>query len=128
MIHAFTYSGVRFNVPRAYAWVVRKGLLGEDGKSPLEPWHLLPDEACRSLSETWACGPSLLPLVTFAKRQDNDDYACFEIESGEVRSIVAIHGWTASGYDITRRFGSIWEWLKDAIDDAAEWQDIMDAS
>jgi hypothetical protein len=59
--------------------------------------------------------------VAFARRQDGDDIACFEVGPQGVNSVVIIHGWTDAGYDIVAKYRTFWEWLKSVIDDIAEW-------
>lgn len=52
-------------------------------------------------------------LIPFAKRDDNDDIACFEIGKGE--SVQIIHDFSSEGYEQRKEYNDFWYWLKDAI-------------
>lgn len=114
-----------FEVPNGYTWLLERGLVGFDTFGPLQPWHYLPKENAIDVHRIWRRS-SIHPLVAFAKRQDNDDYACFDIRGNRVSKIVEIEGWTSSGYTVIIEHSSFWSWLKKAIDDIAEWVDDPD--
>ena len=101
-----------FSVPRGY------GLLAN---TALQPWHYLSAEQVIDVTERWPAGPSTARLVAFARRQDNDDLACFEVIDDSARRIVVVHGWTPEGYAVVRTFDHFWDWLKAVIDDVAQW-------
>lgn len=106
-----------FEIPKGYRWLADCGLVGFEEDSPLSPWRFT--KAPIDVRELWPRGPSQSNLVGFARRQDTDDIACFEVEDGKVVRIVGIHGWTSEGYVVTETYENIWEWLKCAIDDIA---------
>jgi hypothetical protein len=70
------------------------------------------------ISERWPKGP--MHLIAFAKRQDNDDLACFEVVGKGTNRVVLVHGWTPEGYTILRTFDTFWAWLKSVVDDIEE--------
>ncbi|MCC6572439.1 MAG: hypothetical protein IT462_01495 [Planctomycetes bacterium] len=106
--------------PNGYRWLVESGVMGFKEWGPLSPWYLLASEDLFSPTDQWPDIPAAGKLMAFARRQDNDDVACFEINSGAVTAIALIHGWTPEGYDVRDSYKSIWEWLKAVIDDVAE--------
>jgi hypothetical protein len=106
--------------PKGYGWLIERGIIGYEPFGPLQPWHYLEGNKIFCVSDIWPTGPHKGLLISFAKRQDCDDYACFDVEESLVRSIMVIHGWTSSGYDILAIYKSFWEWLKSVIDDIAE--------
>lgn len=110
-----------FAVPEGYRWLVDRGHVGFEARTPLEPWYFL--EKPIDVQKQWPQGPSKSALYGFARRQDNDDIACFEVDAGVVKRIVGIHGWTSDGYVVTEPHDDIWGWLKSALDDIAEWVD-----
>jgi hypothetical protein len=115
-----------FPVPKGYGWLLARGLVGFATWGPLQPWHYLERSHARWVSETWPLGPHLRPLFAFAKRQDNDDYACFEVVGNRVTAVVLIHGWTSSGYDVLATYATFWDWLKAILDDVAKWAEVED--
>jgi hypothetical protein len=56
-------------------------------------------------------------LVPFAKRQDNDDIACFDLDNGKISVIhdFASPGWEQRGEG--RIFDTFEDWLRQAIED-----------
>ena len=117
-----------FEVPRGYVWLLHKGLVGFAPNSPLQPWHYLPGRHVFDLNEKWPSDPSKTRLIAFAKRQDCDDLACFEVVRGRSGRVILVHGWTETGYAVVRVFDGFWEWLKAVVDDVAEWAESADSN
>jgi hypothetical protein len=122
-----------FVPPKGYRWLIERELVRFDESSPLQPWHYLPKGWAFDLSKEWPNGPEedfgepwpkgLAHLFAFAKRQDNDDLACFEVAGNKAKRVVLVHGWTPKGYYILRTFDTFWAWLKSVVDDIEEWVD-----
>lgn len=58
-------------------------------------------------------------LIPFARRDDNDDIACFEVGKGE--KVQIIHDFASEGYEQRNEYNDFWDWLKDAIDEMIEF-------
>lgn len=56
-------------------------------------------------------------LIPFARREDNDDLACFEKDSG----VVIIHDFATPGYEGGRDSMLFWEWLRMVVEDMIEY-------
>ncbi len=110
-----------FDTPRGYKWLLKRGLVGYYDSSPLEPWYYLERDEVFDVTDEWPHGPAKDRLVAFARRQDSDDVACFEVGPQGANSVVIIHGWTNAGYDIVAEYRTFWEWLRSVIDDIGEW-------
>jgi hypothetical protein len=110
-----------FELPRGYRWLLDRGLVGFEANSSLQPWHYLPSKHAFDLGERWPSRPGNTRLFAFAKRQDCDDLACFEVVGSRAERIFVVHGWTPGGYEVDRSYQSFWEWLKSVVDDIAEW-------
>lgn len=113
-----------FSAPREYWWLIERGLIGFYPFSALQPWHYLDSESAFSVNQRWPSGPSKTELFAFAKRQDSDDLACFELEGTKVTAVIVIHGWTSNGYDAVAKYQNFWDWLKSVIDDIREWIEL----
>ena len=101
----------------------------------LTPWHFLevdrPEGAAgfrnEFQKETMEGSVPERDFLPFAKRQDQDDVAGLVVEDGAVTSkvIVAHLTWTGRperpGYPTIERFPNLWAWLKQVVDDTAEW-------
>jgi hypothetical protein len=107
--------------PVGYRWLIQRKLIGYDAFTQLQPWYFTHEDQCFWANEHW---PSICDrkLFVFARRQDNDDLACFDVdERGIATQIVIIQGWTAAGFKVIQEFPDFWEWLKAVVDDIAEW-------
>ncbi|MDU1315377.1 MAG: hypothetical protein E6940_15235 [Clostridium septicum] len=58
-------------------------------------------------------------LIPFARRDDNDDIACFEV--GKDEKVQIIHDFASEGYEQRKEYNDFWYWLKDAIDEMIEF-------
>jgi hypothetical protein len=68
-----------FVTPRGYKWLLKRGLVGYYDSSALEPWYYLEHDEVFNVADEWPWGPCEDRLVAFARRQDCDDIACFEV-------------------------------------------------
>lgn len=57
-------------------------------------------------------------LIPFARRDDNDDIACFEIGKGEKVQIV--HDFASEGYEQRKEFEDFGQWLEAAVHEMIE--------
>jgi hypothetical protein len=115
----------QFSIPNGYEWLLTQKLIGFVPDSPLYPWHYLDKEAAFYTNELWPGAQGSMSLFAFARRQDCDDLACFNVESGMATKIVVIHGWTNVGYNIVAVYDTFWDWLKSVIDDISFIVDSM---
>jgi hypothetical protein len=111
-----------FEVPKGYIWLLDRDLVDFQPHSQLQPWYYLDNNSVFSATQKWPKTEySGGELIAFAKRQDCDDMACFDVWQNDVKAIVVIHGWTAHGFEVIARYDDFWNWLKSVIDDMAEW-------
>ena len=54
-------------------------------------------------------------LIPFAKRDDRDDIACFEVGKGN--KVQIIHDFASDGYEQRKEYESFWDWFRDAIEE-----------
>ena len=105
---------------KGYRWIVEHNMVGFEPNTQFQPWYLLPQKDSFWVKDKWGDSSSL-NLYAFARRQDNDDFACFNVGSDEeIRNIYIIHGWTENGYDIVKSYSDIWDWIRSALDDIKE--------
>ncbi|WP_127102300.1 MULTISPECIES: hypothetical protein [unclassified Asaia] len=117
MDHVFNLS-----FPRGYHWFREKGLAGYEPFSQLEPWYFLSDEQIFSIDERWPKNSEFKNIIAFARRQDNDDIACFfNYENETQKRVLIIHGWTDGGYDICNQYDDYWGWIKTVLEDVRLW-------
>lgn len=110
-----------FEPPKGYAWLLQQHMVGFEAFSQLQPWYYLDQTSVFEVRRVWPNGPYDGDLVAFARRQDNDDIACFHVLQGNVQAIMVIHGWTTAGYAVVQTYPTFWDWLKAVVDDIAEW-------
>lgn len=107
--------------PVGYRWLKQRELVGYDTFTQLQPWFFIREDQCFWANEHW---PNVYDgkLFVFARRQDNDELACFGVdERGMATQVFIIQGWTAEGFEVLQEFPDFWEWLKVVVDDIAEW-------
>lgn len=101
-----------FEYPNSYVRLVRQGL------TDLTPWYFL--EKPRVLKYAAELdrryGVRRLP---FARRQDNDDVACFQ--EGRRDAVVLVHDGAASGAEVRMEFENVWAWFRHAVEEMIEW-------
>ncbi|MCC3769520.1 hypothetical protein [Streptomyces sp. UNOC14_S4] len=101
-----------FAYPAGFLRAVESGLVG------LEPWWLLEGESlCTRVAGLRERFPGRR-LVPFARREDNDDVACWDLDSGTVR---VIHDFTTPGRENRREFVTFYDWLRAAVEDFIEF-------
>ena len=54
-------------------------------------------------------------LIPFARRDDNDDIACFEIGKGN--KVQIIHDFAGEGFEQRKEYECFWDWFRDAIEE-----------
>lgn len=78
-------------------------------------WYFIPDNQMEKrfigLRERY----SNRKYIPFARRDDNDDIACFEVGKGE--KVYIIHDFSNEGFEERKCYDNIWGWLRDAIDE-----------
>ncbi|MBE7464607.1 MAG: hypothetical protein HS116_14110 [Planctomycetes bacterium] len=104
---------VGFGYPRQFEHIVELGLLD------LEPWYVLHGKALRDAKAGLAQRYPERQLVPFARRQDNDDVACWQ--AGDSESVFVIHDFASVGWEQSASFASFYEWLRQAIEDLIEF-------
>src|SRR5688572_21146011 len=66
------------SAPVGYWWLIERGLVGLGPFTQLQPWYFLDKGNAFWVSDRWPIGAAQSKLFAFARRQDNDDLACFE--------------------------------------------------
>ena len=88
--------------------------LHEQSVLNLTPWHIMPRELVlkrmHGLRQRYA-----RKYVPFARRQDNDDLACFD--PSMPGRVVIIHDFASETTEVRQQFAGFWEWLRAAVED-----------
>jgi hypothetical protein len=104
-----------FSYPRQFTRILHLCLI------ELQPWYVLEG---KSLRETMAGLAQRYPgrvLIPFARRQDNDDIACWQLGADE--EVFIIHDFASSGWEQRERFPSFYDWFRRAIEDLIDFDD-----
>lgn len=54
-------------------------------------------------------------LIPFARRDDSDDIACFEVGKGN--RVQVIHDFAGEGFEQRKEYECFWDWFMEAIDE-----------
>lgn len=98
-----------FEYPESFIKIVRLNLVD------LEPWYIMDLEQILSRIKGLKERYPQRNLIPFAKRDDSDDIACFEVNKGE--TVHVIHDFASSGYEQRKSYNNFWQWFKEAIDE-----------
>lgn len=96
----------------------------ELGLVDFEVWYVLNQERARIRLEGLKERYPNRRLIPFAKRDDCDDIACFDMDNSN--KVCIIHDFASSGYEQRESFNSLWEWLRFAIDLMIEFELLED--
>lgn len=104
--------------PEALRRLVQRGVVH------LEPWFIFrADEAKQRMSSLGTRYPTRT-LVPFARREDNDDVACFAPEyPGKV---VIVHDFASPGSEDREVLDNFYSWLRKAVEDMIEFDSLED--
>lgn len=102
-----------FSYPRQFNRLIERGL------TDLEPWYFLEGKLLRDTMVGLAERYPDRKLVPFARRQDNDDVACWQVgASGEV---FVIHDFASPGWEQRGQFAGFYDWVRRAVEDFIEF-------
>ena len=97
-----------FEYPREFVRVVELGLTN------LEPWWIIDGDLLRDRFLGLRKRYEKRSLVPFATRQDNDDVACWDIDTAKV---AIIHDFASPGFELRGEFPNFYAWLRQAVED-----------
>jgi len=97
-----------------YLWLLEHQLVD------LEPWFLLERDDLEWYSGQIAELYTDYEAIPFAKRQDNDDVACWI--KGESGIVQIIHVNASPGWEKRNKYSDFWAWFHQAIDDMILFQ------
>ncbi len=58
-------------------------------------------------------------LIPFARRDDNDDIACFEVGKGS--KVQIIHDFSSEGFEQRAEFNDLWDWVKYVVEEMIDY-------
>lgn len=99
------YENFRF--PQSYLKVIELNLVD------YEYWYLMDKEQIKTRKEGLHKRFPNRNLIPFARRDDNDDIACFEIGFDE--KVFIVHDYATEGYERRQEFDDFWSWFISAI-------------
>jgi hypothetical protein len=99
--------------PNSFKRLVYQGLIH------LTPWHIMDAQQAvvhaRELAERYPTRD----IFPFAYRQDIDDIACWEKDSGE--TVLVIHDFASAGWENGEEFSDVWAWFRSAVEETIVW-------
>lgn len=107
-----------FTYPGAFLRAVERGLTHLDPWRIIEGDHLL--SRFRGLLERFPDRE----LVPFARRDDNDDVACWDATGGN--QVFVIHDFSSKGWEHRQVYPDFYGWLRQAVEDMIEYDQFED--
>lgn len=101
------YEG--YDYPREFLKIVDLNLVD------LDLWYLMTKEQVEIRITGLKNRYSERRLIPFARRDDSDDIACFEVGKGN--KVQIIHDFADAGYEQRKEYDCFWDWFKDAVEE-----------
>jgi len=92
----------------------------ELGLTDLEPWKVLDGDHLRTRFRGLVERYPARVLVPFARRQDNDDVACWD-PAAKPGQVVVVHDFADPGWENGAVFPGFYDWLRQAIEDLIDF-------
>lgn len=106
---------VGFYYPAGFKRIVSQGLLDFD------PWVILQDDKLTTRFNGIKNRYPSRKLIPFARREDNDDVACWEVN--KPGKVIIIHDFASEGFENIKEIESFWGWLRSAVEATIEYDD-----
>jgi len=105
-----------FEIPGGYSLVVGLNLTN------IAPWIILNKEAFEVMLDGISRRYPDQMVIPFARRQDNDDVACFAtVRSPNAPSeIIIIHDFASPGWEVSAKMATFWDWFRLAVEEMIE--------
>jgi len=100
-----------FQYPSEFLILINQNLLDFD------PWIIITGDRLKTRYEGLKDRYPNRELVPFARREDNDDLACFEKEKG----VVVVHDFASAGFEGGQVPMLFWDWFRKVVDDMIEY-------
>ena len=78
-------------------------------------WYFMPEEEVKMRVHGLISRYPKRKLIPFARRDDCDDIACFEVGMGP--KVQIIHDFASEGYEQRGEYNNLWDWMKAAIEE-----------
>ncbi len=105
-----------FSYPGALHRLVDRQLLH------FEPWWIFDASLVRDRMRGLAQRYPGRRLIPFAKREDNDDLACFDQDSPG--SVLVLHDFASDAWKRRRVYEDFYAWLRQAVEDMIEFDQL----
>lgn len=115
MVDLLGYDELPFDMqyPPAFLRMVDRGIVY------IEPWYILDGAQLRDRLIGMIARYPERQLLPFARREDNDDVACWDAREGG--KVLIIHDFASSGHELRDVFDSFYSWLRKAVEDMIEF-------
>ncbi len=100
-----------FSYPADFLRTIELGLVD------LEPWRILEGDELVNRQLGLKDRYPERELMVFARRDDCDDVACWEMG---VEGVVIVHDYASAGWESSEGFKTYWDWFRSAIEDMIE--------
>ena len=102
-----------FTYPKSFLKTIELNLIDFD------LWYLMDEAQVLQKMEGLQKRYPKRQLIPFARRDDNDDFSCFEVGKGE--RVYIIHDFSSEGYEQRREYEDFWQWLEAAVGEMIEY-------
>ena len=98
---------------KKYRFPIKYQSFIELGVSDFGYWYLIPNEQLNSRIIGLKQRYPDRKLIPFARRDDCDDIACFDVDIPD--KVLIIHDFAKNGYELKKTYNDLSEWFQDVI-------------
>lgn len=102
-----------FSYPQSFLRIVQLNIVD------IEPWYIMNSKEVEHRIQGMKKRYPERALIPFARRCDNDDVACFELDKDE--EVQVIHDFASVGYEQRNVYKTFWDWFRSAIEDMIQF-------
>ena len=103
-------------LPQWFEYPSEFNILTEQNLLDFDPWIILTNDRLKKRYLGLKKRYPNRDLIPFARREDNDDLACWE----KGKDVVIIHDFASPSYEGGNSSISFWDWLRQVIEDMIE--------
>ena len=100
-------------LPVEYQWIIQNGKHDLEYSAKINPWYFIKENEIFDFNLGKQTNTK---LIAFVRRDDTDDFCCYKIDEKQ-QGFVLVHNWTPNRFDEIKSYKTIWDWIKNVIDD-----------
>ena len=111
------HDSSNFDYPREFIKMLERNLIY------FEPWFVLSGQDLVIRYEGMKKRYPSRKLIPFARREDNDDVACWDLDNG--KKVIIIHDFAELDWEQVEVMSTFYDWIRRAVDDRIAYDSLQ---